>query len=162
MAGSRSRYDPKRTPALARGLALTGRIDTEIADMLGITPATLYNWRKRHPEFAEALDAAKDSVDQRVENALLRNAIGYEVEEIHVEGPADEQGRPIPGRPMKIHKTRKHVPPNTTAQIFWLKNRQPGKWRDQRDHKVEGKVATWTIADAVKDVVNGRGIAETD
>jgi hypothetical protein len=29
---------------------------------------------------------------------------------------------------------------DTTAQIFWLKNRQPGKWRDKRDIGVEGQI----------------------
>ena len=29
---------------------------------------------------------------------------------------------------------------DTTAQIFWLKNRQPGEWRDKRDIGVEGQI----------------------
>lgn len=39
----------------------------------------------------------------------------------------------------------KEVLPDTTAQIFWLKNRRPDKWRDKRDIEHNGQIGGVTI-----------------
>lgn len=82
---------------LLEGWAREGLTDENIADKIGISTSTLYEWKNKYPEFAEALKEGKEVVDFQVENALLQNALAG----------------------------------NITAQIFWLKNRKPDKWRDK-------------------------------
>lgn len=102
--------------------ARDGLIDEQIAHNCGISAGTLYDWKNRFPQIAEALKKGKEVVDVQVENALLKRALGYEtVEEMTEEGPDGT----------KIRTTRKRVPPDVTAQIFWLKNRMPDRWRDK-------------------------------
>ena len=102
--------------------ARDGLIDEQIAHNCGISAGTLYDWKNRFPQIAEALKKGKAVVDVQVENALLKRALGYEtVEETTEEGPDGT----------KIRTTRKWVPPDVTAQIFWLKNRMPDRWRDK-------------------------------
>lgn len=112
--------------ALVEGWARDGLTDEQIASNLGIAPGTLYEWKKRYPEFSKALKNGKEVVDLQVENALLRNALGFE----YVEEVVTNRG--------EVVTVRKYERPNTTAQIFWLKNRLPEKWRDKQEIKHEG------------------------
>ena len=118
------------------GLARDGLTDAQIAGKIGITTTTLYEWQNRFPAFSDALKRGKAPVDQEVENALLKRAKGYTttetVEEIYTTGQKDENGQ-YTIRERHIRKITKEVPPDTTAQIFWLKNRRPDKWRDKQD-----------------------------
>ena len=43
----------------------------------------------------------------------------------------------------------KHYPPDTTAAIFWLKNRKTDQWRDKQDVEHSGSVGV-TIVDDIK------------
>ena len=104
---------------LLEGWARGGLTDEQIAKNMGIAPSTLYEWKKKSKEFSESLKKGKEVVDFEVENALLKRALGYEYEE-----ETYENG-------ILTKKVKKHVPPDTTAQIFWLKNRQVKKWRDK-------------------------------
>lgn len=125
----RRKYEPDITPELAEQYARDGLINKEIADKLGISTSTLYNWQKKYVEFSEALKKGKQVVDAKVEKALLKRALGYDYEEIKV--TVNESGQ------KKVEKTKKQVRPDTTAQIFWLKNRLPDKWRDKRNVEIE-------------------------
>ena len=105
------------------GWARDGCTDKEIAANIGINPDTLYTWKKKFPILAESLKKGKDVVDRQVEKSLLQRALGYSYEEIsekYEDGVMTER---------KV--TKKHVVPDTTAQIFWLKNRKPEQWRDK-------------------------------
>lgn len=101
--------------------ARDGLTDEEIAKKMGINVSTLYKWKNDHSEISEALKINKEIADYEVENALRKRALGYDFEEIteKYEG----------GYCVEKKRTIKHIPPDTTAQIFWLKNRQPDKWR---------------------------------
>ena len=68
-------------------------------------------------------------MDQEVENTLLKNALGFEYEETITEVYTDPAGV----ERKHIRKIKKYSPPNTTAQIFWLKNRRPDIWREKHD-----------------------------
>lgn len=116
------------------GWARDGLTDEQISHNMGIAPSTLYEWKKKHPEISEALKKGKEVVDRQVENALLKRALGYEYEEVKQIIEKDENGKDR----KRVEKTIKHVPPDTTAQIFWLKNRKPDKWRDKRDVGITG------------------------
>lgn len=110
---------------LIEGWARDGLIDEQIAVNIGITPATLYVWKNKFPEISEALKKGKAVVDYEVENALLKRALGYTYEEVKEKFEC--------GIMTERTVTTKEVVPDTTAQIFWLKNRMPEVWRDQKD-----------------------------
>ena len=85
------------------------------------------DWMNRFPALSASLKKGKEPIDLIVENAMLKNAIGYDYEETITE--IEELGN---GKQKKhVRKIKKHRPPDTTAQIFWLKNRRPDKWRDK-------------------------------
>lgn len=114
---------------LLEGWARDGLTDEQLAEKMGINPATLYDWKNKHPEISEALKKGKEIVDIQVENALLKRALGYEYMEERVE-ISEKDGR-------KVIQTVKQVIPDTAAQIFWLKNRRPDRWRDKPQEKAE-------------------------
>ena len=103
------------------GWARDGLTDEQIAANIGIRAGTLYDWKNRFSDISEALKKGKEVVDRQVENALLKRALGYTYAEITYED-GEETKRVI-----------KEVVPDTTAQIFWLKNRKPEVWRDKRE-----------------------------
>lgn len=107
---------------LLEGWARDGLIDEQIAHNMGVHVSTLYDWKKRFPELSEALKKGKEVVDYQVENALLKRALGYEYTEVMVEEGTDGTRR---------RETVKQVAPDVAAQIFWLKNRRPDRWRDR-------------------------------
>ena len=96
---------------------------------MGVTAACLYKWQNQFVELVEALKRGKAPVDDEVECALLKRARGgFTIKETRIERWKDADGI------MRDHmiETTKEVPPDTTAQIFWLKNRRPDLWRDRR------------------------------
>lgn len=107
--------------------ARNGLTDDEIARKMGVNVATLYRWKSAHCEICEALKKGKDVVDAQVESALLKRALGYDYQEERIE-MSTKDGK-------KVIQTLKHIPPDTTALIFWLKNRRKGTWRDKPDSR---------------------------
>ncbi len=118
------------------GWARDGLTDEQISHNIGIHPSTLYEWQKKYPKISEALKRGKEVIDRQVENALLKRALGYEYEEVKQIIEKDENGKDR----KRIEKITKYVPPDTTAQIFWLKNRKPHEWRDKRDIEHKGSL----------------------
>lgn len=94
----------------ARKLAEMGHTDAEIAAFFGVAVRNFHVWKSKHPDLMAALRVGKDAADERVKRALFQNAVGY----------TDPDGE--------------HYPPNTTACIFWLKNRRPEDWREKFEH----------------------------
>ena len=115
--------------------ARNGLTDEQIAHNMGICRDTLIEWKKKFPDISDALKRGKEVVDIEVENALLKRALGYEYTEERVE-VSKENGK----KSVKTTQTVKHVPPDTTAQIFWLKNRRPDRWRDKQQLEHSGSV----------------------
>ena len=112
---------------LLRKWARNGLTDVEIAENIGINASTLYVWKDKHKEIAEALKKTKDVYDSEVEEALEKAALGYYVWE-------EEWRRdPDTGELVLFKKDKKWIKPDTTAQIFWLKNRDRQHWRDKQD-----------------------------
>ena len=108
---------------LLESWARNGLTDEQIASNMGINVATLYTWKNKYDEISESLKRGKEVVDTLVENAMLKRALGYEYEEVsekYEKGIMTER---------KV--TKKQVVPDTTAQIFWLKNRKASTWRDR-------------------------------
>jgi len=113
------------------GWARNGLTDEQIAHNIGITTTTLYDWKKKYPQFAEAVKRGKEVVDIMVENALLKSALGYSYDEVVKERIFDYETET--SKVVEVKRTTKEVAPNPTSLIFWLKNRQPEKWRDKKN-----------------------------
>lgn len=111
------------------GWARDGLTDEQIAHNMCISPSTLYEWKNAYSEFSESLKRGKEVVDRQVENALLKRALGYEYEEVSEKYEL--------GILTERKVTKKQVVPDTTAQIFWLKNRKPSDWRDKPEGETE-------------------------
>lgn len=104
--------------------ARMGLTNEQIAKNIGVNADTFYTWLKKYPEISESIKKGKAPIDFEVENALFKRAIGYEYEE--VETTIEE----IDGKQRKrIKKIKKVALPETSAMIFWLKNRKPEQWR---------------------------------
>ena len=120
---------------LIEAWARDGCTESDIADKIGIYPSTLNGWKKRYQPIRDALKNGKEIIDYKVENALLKAALGYQTKEIKV-----TVGRQVKnGQTFMITKetTVKDVAPNVTACAMWLNNRRPDKWRRNRDKSIE-------------------------
>lgn len=109
------------------GWARDGLTDEQIANNIGISVSCLNNWKNKYVEILESLKRGKEVIDRQVENALLKRALGYEYTE------TTREYIPELDEMKTTKKVTKQVAPDTTAQIFWLKNRKPDKWRDKRE-----------------------------
>lgn len=120
---------------LIEGWARDGLTDEQIAEKMGIGVTTLYDYKKKYPEFLKSLKKGKEVVDRQVESALLKRALGYETQEVKRELVLNkETGQ----KELTITEIKnKEVQPDTTAQIFWLKNRKPDEWRDKQDIELD-------------------------
>jgi DNA-binding XRE family transcriptional regulator len=120
--------------------ARDGLKDEDISKKLDINRTTLYDWKNKYPDISDALKKGKEIVDIEVENSLLSNALGFEYEEeIAFKCKKvfyDMQGRKCEEEEIKIAKIKRYKCAETTADIFWLKNRKPGVWRDKQDIEI--------------------------
>ena len=132
---------------LLEGWARDGLTDEQIAKKMGVNIATLYDWKKKYPEISESLKKGKEVVDTIVENALLKRALGYRYDEVTIEDGIETK------------RVTKEVQPDTTAQIFWLKNRRPDKWRDKQNVEISGSLKTETskLDDLIKQMSGNDG-----
>ena len=133
---------------LVEGWSRDGLTQKQIADNLGINVDTLIEYKKKYPDFSNALKKGKEVVDIEVENALLKRALGYTI--TLYEEKVDKDGC--------VHNLKKdvHVPGDTTAQIFWLKNRKKAQWRDKVEYeKTQGVQKIHIVNDLPKDDEDG-------
>ncbi|WP_099803126.1 terminase, partial [Pasteurella multocida] len=109
--------------AQVKKLCLLGATDKDIANFFEVSESTLNNWKNEYPEFLESIKKGKMLADANVAERLYKRALGYEAPDVDI--------RVIEN---KIVETPliKHYPPDPTSAIFWLKNRQPEKWRDKQ------------------------------
>lgn len=128
----------------------------QIAHNIGCSASTLHEWINRFPEISEALKRGAEVVDIQVENALLRRALGYSY---------NETTRELELNPETGEKTlvttkvvTKQVAPDTTAQIYWLKNRRPDKWRDKPVDESESATlsAARELLGGIPSCINGK------
>lgn len=137
-----------------KGYARDGMTDEEIAKKVGVARRTLLKWKDLHPEIATALAQGKEYVDREVEETLHKRAMGYEYEETETTIEVKPNGE----KQQRIKKVKRQVPPDTTAMIFWLKNRKPNEWRDRYDNNISGSLGTVKIVDDIpKEAKNNDG-----
>lgn len=111
---------------LLEGWARNGLTEEQIAKNIGISRQSLWKWKEKEIDILNALKKGKEVVDIEVENALLKRALGYTI--TIKEQKVDKDGC--------VHDLEKdvHIPGDTTAQIFWLKNRRRQQWRDKIEY----------------------------
>lgn len=121
-------------------MASYGMTDKQMADVVGVSEQTVNNWKLKDPNFLESLKAEKEIADARVERSLFERATGYS----HAEDKIfNDNGTPL------VVPTVKHYAPDTTAAIFWLKNRKPKEWRDKQDIEHSGELSQVVIVDDI-------------
>lgn len=108
-------------PERAYKLSLLGLTEEQISVAFGISPRTLTRWKQQHPALGRAITLGGREADAHVAKALYKRATGYKTTKVSV-NVVDK----------KVVKTEyeEEVAPDTTAAIFWLKNRQKEKWAD--------------------------------
>lgn len=128
--GRPSPYDPSYCQQAEEQCA-NGATDKDLADFFGVCERTIYRWAHVYPDFLQALKAGKACADERVVRSLYHKAVGYRHEAVKIFLPA--------GATQPIYAPYvEQVPPDTTAMIFWLKNRRPDLWRDRQQHEHSG------------------------
>jgi hypothetical protein len=134
---SKSRGRPSKfTPAMERQAKLLcelGATDQNLAEFFEVNVDSIYEWKKKYPEFSDAIKQGKDIHDDQIEESMAKAAKGHE-------GPDG-----------------KYYPPNPALAIFWMKNRRPEKWRDKQEIEHSGEVKT-----AVLELASGTGKPRKD
>lgn len=127
----------------AEQLARLGATDREMASFFEVTEQTLNNWKKK-PEFFESLKKGKILADARVSEALYGKTQDHTfivAKAFKVKSSGyDENGRKWEKEEIKKVEEEQFVSADTTAQIFWLKNRRSATWRDKQEHEITGGV----------------------
>lgn len=112
----------------ARKLCLLGYTDVQLADFFGVSEQTLNNWKHAHPSFLESLKKGKEFADCDVVESLYNRAKGY--------SRTVTEEKQIGDSTVSVD-SEKYFPPDPTSMIFWLKNRQRGRWSDRKESSIE-------------------------
>lgn len=129
MAGAPTKYKEEYNEQVYK-LCLLGAIDEQIADFFDVCVDTVNEWKKVYPEFSASIKRGKQFADAEVANSLFHRAKGYQHPDVDL--------KMYEGHIIETEIT-KHYPPDTTAAIFWLKNRQSKEWRDKQEMDVNAK-----------------------
>ena len=113
-------YKPEHA-SRARELCARGATGHDLAGRFGVARSTIGQWIARHPEFAEAVQQGRDVADAIAVESLFTRVTGYNhpVEKVFL----------YRGEPRTVTYTA-HVPPETRACMYWLRNRRPEDWRE--------------------------------
>lgn len=130
--------------------------DEQIAHNIGISCGRFYEWEKKYNEFREAVKRGKAPVDIEVENALLKRATGYTVKvqkpvKVKTKKQLKDKGT-IEEEHIEFVEEEVYIPPDTTAQIYWLNNRRPDKWKNRKAADTEQPNVT---LDKAKEILGG-------
>ena len=123
-------------------LCLLGATDADMADFFEVDECTINRWKQSEEEFCKSLKRGKAEADYKVAQSLYHRAKGYVAPDIITASHG--------GMITDVKQVEKHYPPDTTAAIFWLKNRQPKQWRDKQETEISGGLnikVGWSNAD---------------
>lgn len=115
----------------AKRLAFLGATDADVAAFFEVSESTIDKWKASNPDFLRSLKQGKTALDATVSRKLYHRAVGYSHKAVKIFCSKDGDVTEVP--------YVEHYPPDTTAGIFWLKNRQPGLWRDSVDVTSKGQ-----------------------
>lgn len=155
---AKSKVEKWLTPeglTLLNGWARDGLTDEQIAHNMKISSSTFYKYKDEHSEISESLKKGKEIIDYEVESSLLKKCFGYNAKikknmkvkrvEYNDEGYKSNEYEEI----IEVYD-EVHVPADTTAQIFWLKNRKNDKWRDKPQEQIKDDEGVTIIDDLPK------------
>ena len=130
----RAEYDNQ-----AYKLCLLGHTDEELAEFFEVHVSTINVWKHDYPSFYESIKKGKEFADVDVVESLYKRATGMTLTKQVFKGES-------------LVEVEDEIAPDTTAMIFWLKNRQPKKWRDKQVTEHEGGITieTKTMEDIFK------------
>ena len=133
-----SKYNEKYHIPWIKGLARRGCTIEEIAQEVGVAQSTIHKWMAENEDLSEAVKSGRAVADIEVETSLYKRATGYKItKKKTIVSAGDDQQRPV-----RIEINEEDVAPDTTACIFWLKNRRPDIWRDRTETELKGKIQT--------------------
>lgn len=135
--GRPSSYKPEFAK-IAAAMCELGATDAQLADAFEVNISTINLWKVEHKDFSESVKLSKDIADRRVEESLYRRAMGYEHDEVDI--------RVVEGQIVQT-PIRKYYPPDSTAMIFWLKNRKKAEWRDKQEVEHSGAIGLHELTD---------------
>lgn len=155
-----TQYDPVLHPLAVEYMLHAGMSTQQVADKLGIDNTTLTRWMHDYPALAQAVKNGRKPVDQTIINSLYKQGLGGQVYTTEKWGrvpptaaeimAAAKAGRPQPkAKWAKLQEIRTQHAPDTIAQIFWLKNRDPEHWRDRREVASTSKIEYTIIPPAI-------------
>ena len=130
MAGGRPTLYKPEYADWAMKLCRLGATDDDLAKSFEVETATIHNWKKAHPEFFDSIKAGKELSDAEVAEKLFKRATGYKHKAVKIASTPDGREH--------VTEYEEHYPPDTTAAIFWLKNRRPDLWRDKVENTLSG------------------------
>ena len=113
-----------------------GATDMEIADFFEVDVRTIHRWKNTNDEFCHSIKIGKDRADERVERSLYMKATGYDYKEEQAIKIKEEQYK----ESVEVVEVTKHQPADTTAGIFWLKNRKKVSWQDKVHQEHSGEM----------------------
>ena len=128
--GRPSAYKPEYAEQVVK-LCKLGATDKDLGDFFGVSEQTINTWKTAHPEFLESLKAGKLEADAEVASKLFHRATGYSHEAVKIVADAKTGAQ-------HVVPFVEHYPPDTTAAIFWLKNRRPDVWRETKAVELTG------------------------
>lgn len=131
----------------AQRLAMLGLTDIEMAEFFGVAERTFHGWKRVHPDFLQSIKEGKVGADSKVADALYQRALGYSHPDVHI---SNYQGV-ITATPIT-----KHYPPDPVSMIFWLKNRQPAKWRDKQEIQQDISITGQATGDELHQIYDER------
>src|SRR5690606_31614550 len=115
----------------AKEMCLNGAVDADLARAFRVSVSTLSTWKLLYPDFLAAIRVAKPIADTNVEDSLYRRAMGY---------TRTEQELKVIGGKLEKVEVERNYPPDTTAMIFWLKDRTTASWSDKQEVQHTGTV----------------------
>ena len=154
--GRKTKYDTHVLPKfrLIEAWCRDGAIDEAIYKKLQISKDSFYEYKKKYPEFSDLLKTSKEDTDVQVENSLLKRALGYMAEDIKEEYQD--------GILVSKTVTKKHISPDTTAQIFWLINRSAGKWQNTQRKEIQVAPETNKMLKSITNQIEKETIQSTN
>lgn len=125
--GRPTKYEPAFCEVARKLCEKFGATNEQLAEYFEVNVDTIYEWQNTHSEFSEAIKEGKKPVDDQVEEAFLKRALGYSHPAVKIFNND--------GKPMIVPYTE-HYPPDTAAAFIWLKNRRSDKWRQQPEPQI--------------------------
>ena len=137
------KYDAKFHDAWVFSLCIKGADDNELADAFHVSRRTIERWSVTTDDkgeriltsFGEARCVGKRQADAQVEKKLHERCLGYDITDVQQIIEYDSNGTP---HVKETRTTKKHIPPDVMAIMYWLNNRsrKTGEWSQRQDLNV--------------------------